>query len=83
MEHFLKSCEQASSFPKNLIRQDTYQHNLEAYVERLDKTQPYLFSNEDNGSLDLMEYDVQTQGKFSFSLVLYFEVAKRSNNNSP
>jgi len=76
MEHFLKSCEQASDFPKNLIHQDTYQHNLNAYVERLDKRQLDLFSDEEKGSLDLMEYDVQTRGKFLCSLFLTSETTK-------
>jgi hypothetical protein len=69
MEHFLASCDQAENFPKNLIHHDTYQHNLKAYVERLDKKQSYLFSDEEQGSLDLMEYDVQTRSTSSCSLL--------------
>ena len=76
MEHFLKSCEQAASFPKNLIHQDTYQHNLDAFVERLDDRQLDLFSEEDGGNLDLMEYDVQTRGKFLYSLFSSFAAAR-------
>jgi hypothetical protein len=64
MEHFLESCNQASNFPKNLIHHDTYEHNLKGYVERLDKRQLDLFSDEDKGSLDLTEFDVQTRSKF-------------------
>ncbi|KAE9381149.1 hypothetical protein N431DRAFT_538899 [Stipitochalara longipes BDJ] len=49
MERFVTSCDQAASFPKNLVHHDVYQHQLNAYLERLDKRELELFSNEENG----------------------------------
>ncbi|KAF8848377.1 hypothetical protein BDZ45DRAFT_732967 [Acephala macrosclerotiorum] len=59
MEQLLLSCDQAVNFPRNVIHCNAYKHALGAYVKRLDEKQLDLFSDEDNASLDLMEYDVQ------------------------
>jgi len=60
----LASCDEAAKFPKNLVYHDTYEHNLRAYVERLDEREMQLFSREESASLDLQEYNVKTQSKW-------------------
>lgn len=57
MNRFIKSCNQADNFPRNLVHHETYEHNLLTYVDRLDEREDKLFSKEENGSLDLLEYD--------------------------
>lgn len=56
-ELFVSSCREAASFPRNLVYHDTYEHNLKAYVRRLDVREDQLFCRELNSILDLWEYD--------------------------
>jgi hypothetical protein len=63
MEQLLLSCDQAANFPRNIIHCDAYKHTLSDYVKRLDEKQLDLFSDEDNASLNLMEYDAQKRSK--------------------
>ena len=63
MEQLLESCDEAASFPQNLIHHDTYEHNLRVYVERLDKQEPDLFHKKENARLDLVDFNSQTWSK--------------------
>jgi hypothetical protein len=62
-KQFLDLYDKAASFPRSLSYHDTYEHNLVAYVKRLDERETKLFSSEENGSIDLQEYNVCTRGK--------------------
>ena len=61
MDRFTRSCNEAADYPLNLIRHNTYPHRLTAQVERLDDRENELFSSEENGKLEVMDYDVQKQ----------------------
>jgi hypothetical protein len=63
MEQLLASCDQAANFPRNLIHHDTYEHNLRAYVERLNKWQLDLFHEDEDAKLDLVDFDAQAPSK--------------------
>lgn len=67
MDEFLASCEDAANFPRNLVYHDTYEHNLTAYLDRLDERESQLFSKEDEASLDLLEYDPETRDLYPTS----------------
>jgi hypothetical protein len=60
MERFTRSCDEAADFPLNLIRHNTYPHKLRRYVDRLDERETELFSSEEDGEVELMDYDCET-----------------------
>jgi len=69
MDQLFASCEQAMSFPANIIHHDTYDHNLKAYVERLNKRQIDLFHADGDAKVDIVDFDAQTSSKIEKSLV--------------
>jgi hypothetical protein len=62
-EWFVRSCSEAAFYPRNLVYHDTYEHNLKAYVERLDERESLLFCKESTSILDIWEYDADSQSK--------------------
>ena len=62
-EWFVRSCSEAALYPRNLVYHDTYEHNLKAYVERLDEQESLLFCKESTSILDMWEYDADSQSK--------------------
>jgi hypothetical protein len=61
MERFTRSWDEAADFPLNLVRHNTYPHKLKNYLGRLDERENELFSSEEDGDIDLMDYDSQSQ----------------------
>jgi hypothetical protein len=62
-EWFVRSCSEAALYPQNLVYHDTYEHNLKAYVVRLDERESRLFCKESTSTLDIWEYDSDSQSK--------------------
>jgi hypothetical protein len=62
-EWFVRSCSEAALYPRNLVYHDTYEHNLKAYVERLDEQESLLFCKESTSILDIWESDENSQSK--------------------
>ena len=55
-DSFVKSCEAAERYPENVVRHNTYMHNLKAYREMLNMRAPLLFCPEEMTCLDVWEY---------------------------
>jgi hypothetical protein len=64
---FDRSCGEAAFYPRNLVYHDTYEHNLRAYVGRLDERESLLFCKEKTSILDIWEYDENSQSKNSIA----------------
>ena len=62
MEELANSCEQAKSYPHNLIHPNTYEYNLTAYYQRLNEREESLFQNDAEAALDFWEFDAQGHG---------------------
>lgn len=62
MEQLAISCDQAESYPKNLIHPNTYEHNLTAYYQRLNEREDSMFQKEAEAALDFWEFDAQGHG---------------------
>ncbi|KAI9772652.1 MAG: hypothetical protein M1840_000246 [Geoglossum simile] len=58
---FACSCDTAIEYPRNLLYHNIYEHNLIAYIERLDEREGRLFSDEAKACLDFWEFDEQAQ----------------------
>lgn len=63
-ELFVKSCSEAARYPQNLVYHDTYEHNLRAYVRRLDVREEILFCTDRSSVLDLWEFDEKLASMF-------------------
>jgi len=55
MEHLSASCNAAATYPRNLVRPNTYEYDLIGYTKRLDERQDSLFCNENKAVLDFWE----------------------------
>ena len=62
MEQLAISCDEAKSYPKNLIHPNTYEYHLTAYCERLNEREVRLFQNGAEAALDVWEFDAQGKG---------------------
>ncbi|KAI9866764.1 MAG: hypothetical protein M1813_000706 [Trichoglossum hirsutum] len=77
MESFMKSCDAAAEYPRNLIYHNTYDYNLEAYVKRLDERESDLFSIESKASLDFWDFNEQEQEFMPFCIRSAIELEKK------
>ena len=57
MNDFVRSCNAAATYPKNLIFSGEYQHTLQNYVDQLDMREGNLFGPRDKASLDFWDLD--------------------------
>ena len=64
---FIKSCDTALTFPKCLVYHNTYEHILDAYIERLKKEETRLFFNENRADAEFWDYRTQARGKCVWS----------------
>lgn len=55
-DSFVKSCEDAQQYPENLVKHNTYTHNLNTYSLMLNERAPRLFCLEEKACLDVWEY---------------------------
>ncbi len=55
-DSFIQSCKAAHRYPENVVRHNTYTHNLNAYRDILTKRAPLLFCPEGKALLDIWEY---------------------------
>lgn len=62
---FVRSCNEAVWFPRNLVSHNSYDYNLKAYVDRLDERESQLLCAEERGSLDILDYDDQLHGRMN------------------
>lgn len=62
MEQLATSCDDAKSYPQNLIHPNTYEYNLNAYHQRLDEREDSLFQNDAEAALDFWEFDAKGSG---------------------
>ena len=62
-EQFVRSCNEAAWFPRNIVNHDTYDHNLKAYVGRLDTQESSLFCDESKACVNLLDCDDKLQSK--------------------
>lgn len=53
---FVESCKAAELFPENVVRHNTYTHNLKAYRTLLNGRAGVLFCAEGKARLDIWEY---------------------------
>ncbi|KAH8748009.1 hypothetical protein F5882DRAFT_90006 [Hyaloscypha sp. PMI_1271] len=83
MERFITSCDQAASFPKNLLHHDVHMHKLNEYLERLDTREVELFSDEGNGKLALMVYNVQTRESQSSVISSLLDLKAHISRSAP
>ena len=58
-DRFVKSCDEAAWFPRNLVYHDSYDYNLKAYVGRLNERESQLFCRSENANVDFWDYDVK------------------------
>ena len=54
---FAKSCEDAGDYPNNLVYDDSYDHIVRDYGQRLDDQEERLFFDESRTSLCLRDLD--------------------------
>lgn len=57
MNDFIRSCDAAASYPKNLISPGEYKHALQSYVDRLDQHGGRLFGDDKKAALDFLDLD--------------------------
>ena len=57
MNDFVRSCNAAARYPKNLIFPGEYQHSLQTYIDQLDERDTHLFDVENKAALDFWELD--------------------------
>ena len=62
MNDFVRSCNAAATYPKNLVSPGEYQHTLQSYVDHLDVREKDLFGVESNAALDFWDLDDGTTG---------------------
>ena len=62
MEQLTTSCDEANSYPQNLIQPNTYSYNLTAYYQRLNEPEDSLFQSDAEVALDFWEFDVHGNG---------------------
>lgn len=55
MNHFINSCNAATTYPKNLISPSEYQHTLQTYVDELNVREEKLFDTDDKAALDFWD----------------------------
>lgn len=60
---FLRSCDEAATYPANLVYHDTYDYNLRSYINKLDERESLLFCTEKVSILDFWEYDDHLRGE--------------------
>ena len=53
---FVESCKAAERYPENVVRHNTYKHNLKAYRTILNERAGVLFCMEGKALLDIWEY---------------------------
>ena len=78
MEQLATSCDEAKSYPQNLVHPNTYEYNLTAYYLRLNEREDSLFQNDAEAALDFWEFDSQGNGALA-SLELYLRVSGDSS----
>jgi hypothetical protein len=66
-ELLIGSCNQAPTFPRNLVQKLIPQHHLSAYFARLEEQAPRLFCEDGKAALDIWEYDDSVKGKLKYS----------------
>lgn len=66
MEQLQQSCDSFESYPLNLIRPNTFLHNLNDYLNRINIREKDLFRDKESSSVDFWELD-DTQGSSTFS----------------
>ena len=57
MQQLHDACEIAQSYPTNLVHPNTYQHNLNDYLNRLNDRERDLFREKENALVDFWELD--------------------------
>lgn len=62
MEQLATSCDDAHSYPQNLIQPNMYEYDLTAYYQRLNEREDSLFQNDAEAALDFWELDVEGNG---------------------
>ena len=62
MEQLAISCDEAKSYPQNLIHPNIYEYHLTAYYQRLNEREDSLFQNDAEAALDFWEFDAQGNG---------------------
>lgn len=62
MEQLATSCDDAHSYPQNLIQPNMYEYDLTAYYQRLNEREDSLFQNDAEAALDFWELDVEGDG---------------------
>jgi hypothetical protein len=62
LDLFVESSKAADRYPENVVRHNTYTHNLRAYRDSLNEREGVLFCTEGKALLDLWEYDDELQG---------------------
>jgi hypothetical protein len=60
---FRDSLSNFASYPRNLVHHNTFDHVLEAHVDRLDTQDERLFSGEEKTDVELWESGVGPSGK--------------------
>jgi hypothetical protein len=60
---FRDSLDSSASYPRNLVHHNTFDHILEAHVDRLDKQEERLFSCEGKTDVELWESGIGPSGK--------------------
>lgn len=75
MEQLAISCDEAKTYPLNLIHPNTYEYSLIAYYERLNEREDSLFQNNAEAALDFWEFDAEGSGastKLELDLRVHF-----------
>ena len=75
---FSRSCTNAATFPKNIVRSTTSKHNLESFFNRLEEHNDRLFCGDGKASIELWEYLDTVQGMLPRDI----GTARRGTNGS-
>jgi len=78
---FVKSCDNADQFPKNILQPTLTDDILTDYYERLNSRQD-LFSPEDEATLEIWEYSDEIMSKFVTSVIFTSCTNQRKNSNT-
>lgn len=83
MEQLATSCDDAHSYPQNLIQPNMYEYDLTAYYQRLNEREDSLFQNDAEAALDFWELDVEGNAFWPSQIGFVDELRKHLRLGAP
>jgi hypothetical protein len=79
MEAFTRSLDDFSYYPKNLVRQDPFEHNIQAYCDRLEYQKESLFGTARHAAVHFLDLHDGQQGRASPQQIFIKRINKHQN----